>query len=183
MVEDIDEQKALLFKASQIYEDILENPGKAVEVYRRILDLDEDDLRAIMQIESLYLQMERWEDLQEIYNKKVELVDSPEEKREVLYVLGAMYEREVGDTTKAINTYQRVLEFDPDDVQSIQRLDVLYSENEEWHDLLSILEREVDLADDPDEAVSFKYRIGELYVQHLDDLDRAIDYFNDIRKY
>lgn len=180
MVEDTDEQKALLFKASQIYEDILENPEKAVEVYRRILEIDEDDLHAIMQIESLYLQMERWEDLQEIYNKKVELVETPEEKREVLYVLGAMYEREVGDTTKAINTYQRVLEFDPDDVQSVQRLDVLYSENEEWHDLLSILEREVELADDPDEAVSFKYRIGELYVQHLDDLERAIEYFNDI---
>ena len=180
IVEDLEEQKGLLFKASQIYEDILENPEKAVEVYRRILDIDEDDLRAIMQIESLYLQMERWEDLQEIYNKKVELVETPEEKREVLYVLGAMYEREVGDVTKAISTYQRVLEFDPDDVQSIQRLDVLYSENEEWHDLLSILEREVDLSDDPDEAISFKYRIGELYVSHLDDLDRAIDYFNDI---
>ena len=180
MVDTPEEQKDLLFKASQIYEEVLENVDKAIEVYRRILDIDEDDLQAITQIESLYLQLERWDELQEIYNKKVDLVESSEEKREVLYVLGAMYEREVGDVEKAINTYQRVLEFDPDDVQSIQRLDVLYSENEEWHDLLSILEREIELSADPDEAVSFKYRVGELYVKHLDDVSRAIEYFEEI---
>ena len=40
------------------------------------------------------------------------------------------YERELKDTAKAITTYQRVTEFDPDDLQAIQRLDVLYAEAE-----------------------------------------------------
>lgn len=180
MVTDLEEQKEILFKASQIYEEILEEPEKAIRVYNRVLDLDEDDLQAISQLEGLYLRMERWEELQEIYNRKVDLVQTPEEKREVLYILGAMYEREVNDTEKAIATYQRILEFEPDDMQAIQRLDILYSETEEWHDLLSVLEREVELAEDPEEAVAFKYRIGELYVRHLNDVQRAIEYFRDI---
>ncbi|MCP4675420.1 MAG: tetratricopeptide repeat protein [Deltaproteobacteria bacterium] len=180
MVTDPDEQKELLFKASQIYEDIFENSDKAIEVYMRVLDIDEDDLNAISHLEVLYLKLERWDDLQEIYNRKVDLVETPEEKREVLYVLGAMYEQEVQDVRKAIETYQRILEFDPDDIQAIQRLDVLFTETEEWHDMLSILEREVELAEDPDEVISFKYRIGELYVKHLDDVMRAVEYFREI---
>lgn len=180
MVSDVEEQKELLFKASQIYEDVLENVDKAIGVYQRILEIDSDELRAINQLEGLFLRLERWDELQEIYNQKVDLVDLPDEKKEVLYVLGAMYERELNDTQKAITTYQRILEFDPDDFQAISRLDMLYAEAEEWADLLSILEREIELVDDPDEAVSFKYRVAELYVRHLDDVARAIDYLKDI---
>ncbi|MDJ0762320.1 MAG: tetratricopeptide repeat protein [Myxococcota bacterium] len=180
MVTDPEDQKSFLFKASQIYEDILDNPDKAIEVYSRVLELDEDDLDALGHLEAIYLKLERWTDLQEIYNRKVDLVTSAEEKREVLYILGAMYERETGDAQRAIDTYQRILEFDPDDVQAIQRLDVLYTEAEEWHDLLSVLEREAALSDDPDEAISFKFRIGELYVEHLNDVPRAVDYFREV---
>ncbi len=180
IVADIEEQKDMLFKASRIYEEYMGNIDKAIEVYRRILEIDEDDLQAITQIEALYLKLERWDDLQEIYNKKVDLVETSEEKREVLYVLGSVYEQEVGDIDKAITTYQRVLEFDPDDVQSVHRLDCLYTQKEEWHDLLSILERRIELSGDPDEAISFQYRVGELYVRHLDDISRAVDYFREI---
>ncbi|MBN2343641.1 MAG: tetratricopeptide repeat protein [Deltaproteobacteria bacterium] len=180
MVADMDDQKDLLFKASQIYEEVLENVDKAIEVYQRILEIDSDELRAINQLEGLFLRLERWDELQNIYNQKVDLVDLPDEKKEVLYVLGAMYERELNDTQKAITTYQRILEFDPDDFQAISRLDMLYAEAEEWADLLSILEREIDLVDDPDEAVSFKYRVAELYVRHLEDVSRAIEYLKDI---
>ncbi|MBN2801660.1 MAG: tetratricopeptide repeat protein [Deltaproteobacteria bacterium] len=180
MIDDIFEQKELLFKASQIYEDVLENIDKSIAVYKQILEIDSDELRAITQLEGLYLRLERWNDLQEIYNQKVELVQTPDEKKETLYVLGAMYERELDDSAKAITTYQRILEFDPDDIQAISRLDILFAEAEQWPDLLSILEREIELVEDPDEAVSFKYRVAELYVKHLDDIQRAIDYLNEI---
>ncbi|MCU0661270.1 MAG: tetratricopeptide repeat protein, partial [Myxococcota bacterium] len=180
MIADLREQKRLLMRASQIYEEILEQPQMAIEVYKKVLALDEDDLEAIGHLEVLYLTLERWVDLQSVYNRKVDLLETPEEKRDVLYVLGAMYERELEDTKKAIETYQRIIEFDPEDLQAIQRLDILYSQSGEWHDLLSILDREMTLADDPDEAVSFKYRIGELYVRHLSDVPRAVEYFKDI---
>ncbi|MBN2716217.1 MAG: tetratricopeptide repeat protein [Deltaproteobacteria bacterium] len=180
MVDDVFEQKELLFKASQIYEDVLENVEKAIDVYQRILEIDSDELRAINQLEGLFLRLERWDELQSIYNQKVDLVDMPDEKKEVLYVLGAMYERELNDTARAITTYQRILEFDPDDFQAISRLDMLYTEAKEWEELLSILEREIELVEDPDEAVSFKYRVAELYVRQLEDVPRAIEYLKDI---
>jgi len=180
MVSDVEEQKELLFKGSQIYEDVLEKVDIAIGVYKQILEIDGDELRAINQLEGLYLRLENWDELQAIYNRKVDLVQAADEKKEVLYVLGAMYERELKDPQKATTTYQRILEFDPDDVQAIQRLDILFAEAQAWPDLLSILEREIELVDDPDEAVSYKFRVAELYVRHLEDVSRAIEYLKDI---
>jgi tetratricopeptide (TPR) repeat protein len=57
--------------------------------------------------------------------RKVDLV-RPDEKKLIYYQIGAVYERELGDVPRAIDTYQRVLELDPDDLQALGRLDVLY---------------------------------------------------------
>jgi tetratricopeptide (TPR) repeat protein len=47
MVGDIADKKELLFKAAQIYEEVLENADRAIDVYRQVLQLDENDRAAI----------------------------------------------------------------------------------------------------------------------------------------
>ncbi|MEY4513788.1 MAG: hypothetical protein RLZZ450_5910, partial [Pseudomonadota bacterium] len=108
------------------------------------------------------------------------IVTSPEEKKALLAEMGAVYERELRDNARAIDTYQRILEVDPDDRAAIARLDALYAATENWNELLSMLEREVDLTDDPYEAVSFRYRIAELFDQRLNDSTRAVEGFREI---
>ena len=180
MIDDLDDRKQHLFRAGEIYESVLEQHEKAVETYNRVLDIDIDDLEALGRLEALYLRMEQWNDLQGIYQRKADLVDTVEEKKELLYVMGAVYEREVQDVPRAIDTYQRVLELDPDDMQAMQRLDALYLASEQWHELLSILEREAELVTNPDEVIGFKFRIGALWEQHLDDIARAVDVYREI---
>lgn len=178
--DDFEEQISLLFKAGRIYEEICHDAEKAIELYRRILEIDEDDLRALVRLESLYLQQNRWAEMPEIYSKMAELIEPPEEKRQVLYLLGAVCERELGNVDMAIAAYQRIIELIPDDLEALQRLDVHYSEKEAWQELLPVLEREISLSGDPDEAASFIYRIGELYAQHLDDIPRSLSYFREV---
>ena len=94
--------------------------------------------------------------------------------------MGAVYERELRDNARAIDTYQRILEVDPDDRAAIARLDALYVATENWTELLSVLEREVDLTGDPYEAISYRYRIAELWDQRLNDSTRAVEGFREI---
>ena len=49
-----------------------------------------------------------------------------------------------------------------------------------WQELLSILQHEAELTADPAEAVSFQYRIAELYEKHLNDVDRAVELYREI---
>ena len=81
---------------------------------------------------------------------------------------------------RAIDTYQRVLELDPDDLQALGRLDVLYQTAQNWPELLSVLQHESELATDPAEGISYQYRIAELYEKHLDDTTRAIELYRDL---
>ena len=104
----------------------------------------------------------------------------PDEKKHIFYQVGAVYERELSDVARAIDTYQKVLELDPDDLTALGRLDVLYQTAGNWQELLSVLQHEAELTSDPAEAVSYQYRIAELYEKHLGDVERAVELYREI---
>src|SRR5690606_4483544 len=153
---------------------------EAIAVYLKVLDVDGEDLRAVDALIRLYLGLSRWADLLTVYSRKADLVLDPEEKKLILYQVGAVYERELRDVERAIDSYQRVLELDPDDLTALGRLDVLYQTAGNYQELLSVLQHEAELTTDPSEAVSYQYRIAELYEKHLGDLDRAVELYRDI---
>ncbi|NOY93292.1 MAG: tetratricopeptide repeat protein [Deltaproteobacteria bacterium] len=175
-----EDQKPYLFRAAATYEEILERPQDAIGVYQQVLETDPEDMGALDKLIQLYLGLERWEELLGVYTRKADIVYDPEEKKRLYAEVGAVYEREVGDVEKAIDTYQRILEIDPDDLTAIGRLDALYQATEAWQDLLSVLEREADLADDPAEVISYRYRIAELWHRRLDDAARSVDIYREI---
>ncbi|HEY1955264.1 MAG TPA: tetratricopeptide repeat protein, partial [Polyangiaceae bacterium] len=180
ILEEPHDQKEALFQAAAIEEDMLERPEEAIAVYKKVLDIDGDDVRALDALIKRYLGLSNWSDLLGIYTRKADLVADPEEKKRIYYQVGAVYERELGDVAKAIDTYQKILELDPDDLQALSRLDVLYEQAQNWQELLAVLTRESEMTADPQEAISFQYRIADLYEKRLDDVPRAIELYRDI---
>jgi tetratricopeptide (TPR) repeat protein len=180
ILDDVEAQKAALYQAASLEEEVLERSENAIGVYQKILETDAEDLRSVDALINLYLMLSRWEELLGVYARKADLVVSTEEKKLILYQVGAVHERELNDVRRAIDTYQRVLEIDPDDLTALSRLDVLYQTAGNWQDLLSVLTHEAELTADASEAVSFQYRIAELYERHLEDVERAVELYRDI---
>lgn len=180
ILEEPHDKKEALFQAAAIEEDMLERPEEAIAVYKKVLDIDGDDVRALDALIKRYLGLSNWPDLLAIYARKADLVADPEEKKRIYYQVGATYERELGDVAKAIDTYSKILELDPDDLQALSRLDVLYEQAQNWQELLSVLTRESEMTADPAEAISFQYRIADLYEKRLEDVARAIELYRDI---
>jgi tetratricopeptide (TPR) repeat protein len=180
ILEDMDEQKSALYQAATLEEEVLDRKENAIGVYLKILEIDPEDLRSIDALINLYLGLSRWEELLGVYSRKADLVIDTEEKKLIFYQVGAVHERELSDVSRAIDTYQRVLELDPDDLTALGRLDVLYQTAQNWQELLSVLTHEAELTADPNEAVSYQYRIAELYEKHLEDVERAVELYRDI---
>lgn len=180
MLHDAAEQKEYLYRASSLYEETLQNTEAAIAVLAQILELDPEELRAIDKQIELYLSLEQWEPLLAAYNHKADVVHDFDEKRRLYTEVGAVYERELRDIPKAIDTYQRILELAPDDMTAIGRLDALYQVTENWQELLGVLERQADLADDPYEVIGYRYRIAELWHRRLGDPARAVDMAREI---
>ncbi len=180
LLHDLDENKGALLQAAQIEEDILERRDQAVRLYLKVLDIDVEDTRALDALIKLYTELQKWPELLEVYAKRVELVFDADERRRIYFQMGAVHETEMQDVLAAIEVYQRVLEIDPDDRAALERLDALYQQAEDWPELLTVLQREAELAADPDESTRYRYRIAELYDRKLDDVNHAIELYREL---
>jgi golgin subfamily B member 1 len=179
LLTNLDERKALLYRAAQIEEEVLGNADSAIATFRQVLSIDDVDMPAMDALERMYVRLARWEPLKDVYAKKADLAEDPEDKKRMLYVLAQVYDRELGDVAKAIETYQAILDLDADELPAIQSLDRLYGAAERWYDLLGNLERQVELADVTGETVGLKYRIGNLWQLRLGDVARAIESYRE----
>ncbi|MEO0324181.1 MAG: tetratricopeptide repeat protein, partial [Myxococcota bacterium] len=180
MLPSIDEQKEALHRAARLYEDVLERPADAMRVHHQVLEVDGEDMTSIDKLIELNLRAETWQPLLEVYTRKADIVFDPVEKKRLYVEVGTVYEQELKEPARAIDSYQRILEIDPDDYTALSRLDQLYQTTESWQDLMSVLERQADLAPDDMEVLSYRYRIAELWHHRLGEPLRAVDIYRDI---
>ena len=72
------------------------------------------------------------------------------------------------------------LEVDPENQTAVRSLDRLYLQTERWAELATILEREAEIGQTPDEILEFKYRLGQVQQHRLGNLDAAIAAYRDV---
>jgi tetratricopeptide (TPR) repeat protein len=176
---NVEDRKALLYRCAQIEEEVLSDADGAIATFRQVLSIDDVDMVAMDALERLYVRLERWEPLKDIYAKKADLAEDPEDKKRMLYVLAQVHDVHAKDVAKAIETYQAILDLDAEELPAIQHLDRLYGQAERWYDLLGNLERQVELAENTSETVALKYRIGHLWQIRLGDVARAIESYRE----
>jgi tetratricopeptide (TPR) repeat protein len=180
LLESADDAKAYLFRASEIYETVLDRQAEAVGVYQRVLEVDREDLPAVDALIRLYVGQGAWAELLEVQQRKIDLVSDPDEKKRLYFEVGTVFETELSDISKAIDAYNKVLELDPSDLIALQRLDPLYLAQKNWQELLSVLERASDLSTDRDEACAYRFRVAEIHEKQLGDVARAVDIYRGI---
>lgn len=175
LVDDLDEKKHLLNQAGTAYEEFLEQPEDAIDVYTQILELDGADMNAIDRLEVLYANHDRWSDLLGIYDRKVGLADDDTTRMELFFGMGAIYREALDQPHDAIDVFRRVLDIDARQLSALQQLDDLYQQTEQWPKLLEVLEAELELATEESRALTLKYRIGRLFETHLLEVPRSIE--------
>jgi tetratricopeptide (TPR) repeat protein len=180
MVDELEVRKELGFRAAQLYEEVLEDSERAIEVYRQVFSLDPTDTQVLDQLERLYLRMSRWNDYKDVYAKKVELATDRDEKKRMLAVIGQVYDRELQNPERAIESYTAILDIDPDDFDAVLALDRLYVQTERWYDLLGVLERQTELTPSAHEVVSLRFRIGNLWREKLKDPTQAAEAYRQV---
>ncbi len=180
IVSDPDERKQLLFQAAAIYEENLEDVESAVAIHNKILADEAGEPNALDALERLYLGQERWKDLLDVYDQKIEIAIEDGDRIALYKKKGVLQEVKLEDNVGAIETYQQVLSIDPEDADALEALDRLYLGAAEWTSLLDILERREAICDDDAARVEFKFRQAECDYRNLDDIARAIEVYNSV---
>ncbi len=150
----------------------------AREYFRRVLDASPEHARALDALESLYVEGRELDPLLEIYNRRAELALSAgdeEKRRHYLTLAAKLCEGDLGRPAEAMACWEQILELFPADAEAAKALEALYQQAGRHADLADLLERRMGFADDIDEAVALRFRLGELYEKELADTDRAVE--------
>ena len=160
----------------------------AIEAWRQVLRLDAADFRALSALEKLFTQEGRWEECVEVLERRVAVLQSPDEKVAVLVQVASIRLDKVGDGGAATETYERVLEIDPSHLQASTSLEDLYRQRKLWPKLVELLLARIEYVDGPPERIKLFCAIATVYEAQMGDRDSAFvtlqaafreDYSND----
>src|SRR6185503_10586834 len=107
-------------------------PDRAAEVLEKILLIDDRNAKAYRDLERLYRQERKWEQLVETYRKHLTVTSDANERIDLFTKMGQVYEQELRDLDRAIDAYNDVLSVEADHADALAGLARLYEETEQW---------------------------------------------------
>ena len=73
-----------------------------------------------------------------------------------------------------------MLDADPENRQALNALDRLFTDHGRHQDLAEILRKQSEISDSESEILDFKFRLGQLYQEELQDIANAVECYREI---
>ena len=181
VIADEDEQIEIAYKMAEIAEEKLKNPAKAIDVWKQLLRLDSSCRPAREALVVLYERTRKWNALLELIKDDIaELEDDQVTEKIELYLrMVEIYRDHLRLDVMVINSYNAILEIDPNNTDAIDALAERYEQSKRWNDLLGILTRKAEAAETA-EAVEIYWRIADLWRNNLGNTSKAIKAYEQI---
>lgn len=165
---------ALLHRAGEILDEKLGDRDAALVRFRKVLELDPRYVPGLSSLGRIYYRMGRWEDLLDTYKRELDLVVRGPQAIALLEKMGELCEVRIGRDDEALGYYRRAIEMDPTHGSAIRALSRMLRDRGKWDELVKILELELGAMTDPQARARAAFRVGEVYEERLDQIDRAI---------
>ncbi len=142
---------------------------RAIEAYRDLLEAEPGHRPSLDALERLFTAEERWGDVIDVYERRVERAESEPEALSLLAQIAGIQEERFGDLDAAASTLLRLLEINPDHLPAVVGLERLWRASGDHERRAEALERQVELTRDPEEAASLLLELGRTAVVELED--------------
>lgn len=168
---------ALLRRIAQICEERLRDPQRAVDNYRRILDLSPGNKEALEALGRIFESTEQWEDFIDVTRRQIRVTTDRNVKALLYFKCGSVMEAKFGKEEDAIRYYDAAIKTSPSCLPAVHGLRDLYRRREDWPRVIQTLELEVKLWQDKKERAGVSAQIGRIYAEHLGDAQMALHYY------
>ena len=160
-------------QVASLHENELADDEAAVEDYRAVLGLDDRQPEALAGLERLYTKLDRFAELNRVYEKQAEIASDPREKVRILGKSASIWEEKLGDPIQAIEKNEAVLAIDGGNLTALKSLEALYRREGHWEKLIAVLQHHATMTEDRRELVSLEVQVGEVWWKELARVDRA----------
>ena len=148
------------------------------EQARRVLELvlieSPDNLDALRGLERMYVRAHDANGLLDNLQQQFRYAVTSEQKLQLLRRIAGLHEEEFHDRAEAAVAYERILEIEPGDLGTLQRLEHHYSVLGDLAKLADTLERHADELAADSERVAKLLELARVYANRLADTERAL---------
>ena len=161
---------------ARLAEQKLDDPERAVDLWKGVARNKAGDPEAKEALKRLYRTTEKWNALLEIIKEEVEELsdEKVEEKVSRLLEIVEIYEKLRVDVM-VLNTYNAILDLQPGNQEVMDALADKYESSGRVNDLIKVLQKQAEAADDEARKKSILRRIAELWSERVGNHTKAIE--------
>ncbi|MGB8332265.1 MAG: hypothetical protein WCE62_19230, partial [Polyangiales bacterium] len=154
-----------------------DRPERALEAWKLVERLAPEDLDARVALQQLYQSGGKWNALSESIRGEIEALstDAKEAKIRLLRDLIPIYRDALHLDSMLIQVYGEILGLSPYDEEALTSLSQLYEGAGRWNDLIHVLERQAEVADQPEQKVGLYLRVAGLWIERFGNLNQATE--------
>ena len=181
-----------LLTRARLHEDVLVDPARAYDDYRRLVELDSTDIEGYQGMIRALEQQDDAAGLVGVLEELLAVVDAPDETRSLLQRIAQLTWAELGNGPAAAEWCRQLLDAAPDDGDAISLardifdggeapetvipvLRDFYRRDERWPDLVDVLTAEASLAEEPEDRYTLLLQVADLLEGPLEHFDDAYD--------
>ena len=169
----------------------LADPDRAIDTYRAVLEVDDQDSRALDELTVLYRERERFQDLAELYERRAEAAPSPPAAPDSASAWRASSRVSSAMSSAAIDQYEHIVQGTPDHADAIADLEALsqinehkarvveilrplYERADDWRHLIALNQQRLELAQDRGEKIPILRENADLWETRGKDEQQAL---------
>ncbi|TPV95237.1 MAG: tetratricopeptide repeat protein, partial [Myxococcales bacterium FL481] len=182
LTEDADERHELSYRLANLLVDKLDEPEDAIAVYNDMIVARPQDLTASHELEVLLRRMERWADVYDLLERKLDQLDA-DRRIGALEELAGIAERQLDDPSTAIGLFQRILREVGDAPGAEAALERLLRGEGRFSDLVDLLEvrmHRLDAAGETGAKRETASELAKILAESVGDGGRASQILDDI---
>lgn len=186
---DAEQKVELLRQVCFVFEEILDDPERAIQGYEELLTLEPDLDSARRALDKLYRRTNRHRQLLEILGYDLDRAEG-QKAVELAYEIGTLHESRLGELERSVDFYERVLETNPSHMKTVEALERLLEEpktrhrvarilepiherTQAWQKLARDLDIELEVTDDRGSRIDLLTRLARLFDDRIRDRDAA----------
>jgi tetratricopeptide (TPR) repeat protein len=173
-------RREILRRVARFRRDRLDDPEGAVGALERLYDWEPGDHEVAEQLEQLYRQLERREDLLEILEDRVRMAKSDEARVDFLREAAALCDEILEDDNRTAELYRQILEIEPGEEDAVAALESLYRDSERWFDLEDLYVDQLEHTFDPSRRQNIQLDLARLRTETLEDWTGAEQILSDL---
>jgi tetratricopeptide (TPR) repeat protein len=161
-------------RIARIQDEQLSDRSQAIEAWRKVTGVHDEDDQAWQNLERLLTAEERSSELVLVLEKRFTLVSDSAEQKRLLYLAAKLHETVLGAPDKAIATWRQVLQLDDRDGSALVALGRLYESRDAWRDLTWVYGQQIEQADSEATRRTLRFAMARVYEDKLGDSFEAM---------